>query len=125
MMAIYRKFARNSVDLKHLLLCFFISIFTVHIFLSIYIKRNYNTCNTAQNNSALLGILINLYGDEYICYNDDQRLISDKIYNNSLNIRDVLIVIKTTESHSDRINYIISTWYQLARKQVNKIVYLF
>ncbi len=52
------------------------------------------------------------------CSKKEQNLILNKNNNNDLDIRDVLIVIKTTESHSDRLEYIISTWYQQARSQV-------
>ena len=113
---------KNNLKLKfkNLLFLLLSFVFLFHIFCSIYINRHYNTCTLVnRNKSDFLNVLIHVYGKgEYTCYNEDQKLVYDKIYSNSLNIKDILIVIKTTESHSDRMNYIISTWYQLAGTQV-------
>ena len=110
---------KNSIKLKYLIFFLLTLFFFIHIFLSIFIKRNYNTCINSGNKSVVFDFFANLYGErQYACYNEDQKLIFNKIYDNNLNIKDVLIVIKTTESHSNRMDYIVSTWYQLAKSQV-------
>ena len=110
---------KSSIKLKHFIFFSLVLLFSIHIFLSIFIKRNYNTCISSENKSAIYDLFINFYGkSQYACYNEDQKRLFNKIYNNNLNIKDILIVIKTTVSHSNRMDYIVSTWYQLAKSQV-------
>jgi hypothetical protein len=107
---------KNTIKSKYLIFFVLTLFFFIHIFLSIFIKRNYYTCINSGNKSVVFDFFAK--ERQHACYNEDQKLIFNKIYDNNLNIKDLLIVIKTTESHSNRMDYIVSTWYQLAKSQV-------